>query len=106
MTSPIGPIGPIAGPTGVSPISTDIMSPQGAAAPGADFASKLAEGLEYVQGLQDKTSELQTQAATGSLNDVHDYMIASSESSLATSLTVAVRNKAVEAFQEIMRMQA
>jgi flagellar hook-basal body complex protein FliE len=32
-------------------------------------------------------------------------MIASSESSVATELTVAVRNKAVEAFTEIMRMQ-
>jgi flagellar hook-basal body complex protein FliE len=107
MTTPIGPIGPIgqiAGPAGVSPVRADITEPQ--AATGGDFATKLAEGLDYVQGLQNRTSELSVQAATGSLNDVHDYMIASAESGIATSLTVAVRNKAVEAFQEIMRMQA
>ena len=39
------------------------------------------------------------------LTDVHDYMIASTEAQLATQLTVAVRNKAVDAFNEIMRMQ-
>jgi flagellar hook-basal body complex protein FliE len=33
-------------------------------------------------------------------------MIASTEASLATQLTVAVRNKALDAFNEIMRMQA
>lgn len=106
MTSPIGPIAPIAGPTGVTPIDTDILSPQAVTAPNGDFASKLAEGLEYVQGLQNTTDDLRVQAATGTLTDIHDYMIASTESGLATQLTAAVRNKAVEAFQEIMRMQA
>ena len=104
MTAPIGPIGPISGPTGVTSIKTDVAAPQ--AASGEDFASKLAEGLEHVQGLQNRTNDMSVQAATGSLTDVHDYMIASAESGIATSLTVAVRNKAVEAFQEIMRMQA
>ena len=106
MTSPIGPIARITGPTGITPIKTDIVTPQVGAAGGGDFAAKLAEGLEYVQGLQTRTNDLSVQAATGTLADAHDYMIASAESGLATSLTVAVRNKAVEAFQEIMRMQA
>jgi flagellar hook-basal body complex protein FliE len=69
-----------------------------------DFASALASGLENVQALQSKTDGLALQAATGDLKDVHDYMIASTESGIATQLTVAVRNKAVEAFSEIMRM--
>ncbi|MDQ1499053.1 MAG: flagellar hook-basal body complex protein FliE, partial [Actinomycetota bacterium] len=43
-------------------------------------------------------------AATGDLTNVHDYMIAATEASLATQLTVAVRNKAVEAFNQIMNM--
>lgn len=104
MTSPIGAIARIAIPTGVTPIKTDIAPTK--VGSGADFASKLAEGMEHVQGLQNKTNDLSVKAATGTLADAHEYMIASAESGLATSLTVAVRNKAVEAFQEIMRMQA
>jgi flagellar hook-basal body complex protein FliE len=108
MTAPIGPVGGLSGPRGITPINTDIAGPQGAVAAGdgEDFASKLSQGLQWVQGLQSRTDDLQVQAATGSLKDVHDYMIASAESGIATSLTVAVRNKAIEAFQEIMRMQA
>jgi flagellar hook-basal body complex protein FliE len=78
----------------------------GDAAPGGgDFAARLTSGLERLEGMRDRTDTLAVQAATGDLQDIHDYMIASTESSVATELTVAVRNKAVEAFTEIMRMQ-
>ncbi len=55
--------------------------------------------------LQDKSDGLAVKAATGDLGAIHDYTIAATETSVATQLTVSVRNKAVEAFNEIMRMQ-
>ena len=47
---------------------------------------------------------LAVQAATGDLTAIHDYTITATEAAVATQLTTAVRNKALEAFQEIMRM--
>ena len=44
------------------------------------------------------------QAGTGDLQNLHDYTLAATEASTATQLTTAVRNKALEAFNEIMRM--
>ncbi|MEV1288092.1 flagellar hook-basal body complex protein FliE [Micromonospora sp. NPDC049679] len=102
MTAPISAIS-----AALPIIPTPSLTPAtGAAGSGEDFATRLAEGLQEVQALQDKASDLGVKAATGSLTDVHDYTIASTEAALAVQLTVAVRNKAVEAFQEIMRMQA
>ncbi len=45
------------------------------------------------------------QAATGDLTDVHNYTIAATEASLQTEMTVAVRDRAVAAFNQIMAMQ-
>ena len=59
-----------------------------------------------MQAAQDNADSLAVQAATGSLVDVHNYTIAATEAQLMTDLTVAVRDRAVESFNEIMRMQA
>ena len=66
--------------------------------------SVLASSFDQLQGTQKTADTLATQAATGDLKDVHDYMIASNEASLATEMVVTIKNKAVEAFNEIMRM--
>lgn len=84
---------------------TDAATSTGAAQ-ASSFAAALTRGLEGVQALQQGADGLAVQAATGDLTDVHDYMIAATQARLATELTVAVRNKAVEAFTEIMRLQA
>ncbi|MBO3084941.1 flagellar hook-basal body complex protein FliE [Cellulomonas fengjieae] len=72
---------------------------------GAGFASVLGS-IDQLQNLQSTSSSLAVQAVTGDLDDVHDYTIAAAEASTAIELTAAIRNKAVEAFSEIMRMQA
>ena len=70
-----------------------------------DFSSMVSQGLEKIQATQNTSDSLAVKATTGDLTNIHDYMIAANEATVATQLTVAVRNKAVEAFTEIMRMQ-
>ncbi|MGZ4436882.1 MAG: flagellar hook-basal body complex protein FliE [Nocardioidaceae bacterium] len=93
-------VGGLAAPHG--PNIVDPAATSGAA--GTDFGQILSQGIENLQGLHDKTDQLAVQAATGDLNAIHDYTITATEATVATQLTTAVRNKALEAFQEIMRM--
>jgi len=89
----IGALPPVSGPVAT------------AAAAKPDFGNMVAQGLDKLQTTQATSDNLAVKATTGDLTDIHDYMIAANEATLATQLTVAVRNKAVEAFTEIMRMQ-
>lgn len=72
---------------------------------GADFGKLVLDGIDRLEKTQDRSDGLAVKAATGDLDAIHDYTIAATEASVTTQLTVAVRNKAVEAFNEIMRMQ-
>ena len=92
-------IAPIA--AGVTPIPP-VAAPRAAEAAGkVDFAA----GLEQVQKLTNTADQLGAQVATGKLENIHDFMAASAKANLAVELTASVRNRAVEAYQEIMRMQ-
>jgi flagellar hook-basal body complex protein FliE len=94
--------------TGVTPTTpTDAASATGgpADAGGTDFGSLVADGLDRLEGLQNTSSNLAVQAATGDLGAIHDYTIAATEASTATQLTVALRNQAIGAFNQIMQMQ-
>jgi flagellar hook-basal body complex protein FliE len=76
------------------------------AAEGASsFGDLVAQGVQSLEATQQTADQLALKAATGDLTDMHDYLIAATKASLATDLTVAVRNKAVDSFNEIMRMQ-
>ncbi|MFP5359139.1 MAG: flagellar hook-basal body complex protein FliE [Actinomycetes bacterium] len=77
-----------------------------ASAAGGDFAASLTSAVDSIQGLQSTSSALAVQAVSGDLADVHDYTIAATEAAVTLELAAAVRNRAVEAFTEIMRMQA
>ncbi len=99
--TPIGPIGPVTPVASVAP-GTGAGAVTGAS--GA-FASQLAQGLDKLQQIQGTADDLAVKAATGTLSDPSQYMIASTQAALATELTTAVRDKAVDAFNEIMRMQ-
>lgn len=104
---PIAPISP-----GASPITatTRLPSIDGTdhaerAASAANFGSALTGALEQLETSQKTTDSLARAAATGDVQSIEDLMVAQTETQLTTQLTVATRNRAVESFNEIMRMQ-
>ena len=90
MTSPIGGIMPvgIGAVTGVAGATEGVAQAQGS----DGFASVLASTFDKLQGTQATADSLAAQAATGDLKDVHDYMIARNEASLATEMVVTFKN--------------
>jgi flagellar hook-basal body complex protein FliE len=76
----------------------------GASGAGGGFGTSISGALDSLAATQGKADQLAVQAATGDLQDASDFMIAATQASLATELTVAVRNKAIESFQSIMNM--
>jgi len=71
----------------------------------SSFANVLQGYLNNVDSTVKQASDLTTKAAAGEIDNIHDVTIASEKAKLALELTVTVRDKAVEAYQEIMRMQ-
>src|SRR6478672_8967856 len=72
---------------------------------GDSFGNVVTNALQGMENSQDSANSLAVQAATGDLTDVHNYTIAATEASLQTEMTVAVRDRAVAAFNQIMSMQ-
>lgn len=93
---------PYVAPTLPSPAAA--QGAQATQATGQAFGDMVLDGLDRLESVQDKADQLSVQAATGSLENIHDYTLAATEASVTTQLTVAVRNRALEAFNEIMRM--
>lgn len=92
-------IGPIQGAG--SPAQTGMA----AGKPAAGFADMLGKAISQLQSISDNADQKVNALATGQDVELHDVMLALETESLAMSLATTVRNKAVEAYQEIFRMQ-
>ena len=64
----------------------------------------LVESLENVHDLQLKADKTVKNIATGKKQFIHETMLALSKADIAFCLTMQVRNKVIEVYQEIMRM--
>ena len=69
------------------------------------FMSYLKEALGEVDALQKDASFSANNLVLGEEEYLHNTMIAYEKANLALQLTIEVRNKIVEAYQEIMRIQ-
>ncbi len=76
-----------------------------AAKPAAGFADMLGQALGQLQSVSDNANQKVNAMATGQEVDLHDVMLSLEAESLAMNLATTVRNRAVEAYQEVFRMQ-
>ena len=76
-----------------------------AKAQGANFGGMITDAVKQLNQLQNEADTAATQAASGQNVDLHNVLVTVEEASLAMQLAIQVRNKMVESYQEIMRMQ-
>lgn len=91
ISSPIAPVAP-----GTTPVGPAAGTPTG---------SSFVDGLKEALNATGEVNALAQDLATGDLTDIHQFTVAAEKASLAMELTVAVRDRALAAYQEVMRMQ-
>ncbi len=69
------------------------------------FAATLKDAVTSVNTAQKESDVKMQELATGKSQNIHETMIAAEKADIALRLMVQVRNKMIEAYQEMMRMQ-
>ena len=72
---------------------------------GASFADILRGQIDQVVNLQNEAEVLQQQLAAGQIEDVNRVVLAVQKADLALNFALQLRNKVLEAYQEIARTQ-
>ncbi|AGB40624.1 flagellar hook-basal body complex protein FliE [Halobacteroides halobius DSM 5150] len=71
----------------------------------SSFSNVLQKSLQDVNKLQHQANQASKDLALGKTDNIHNVMIAAQKAKLSLSLTTSVRNKVVDAYKEIMRIQ-
>jgi len=74
-------------------------------AEGQSFGDLLAGQLEQIENTQAQADQLTQDLVVGNTEDLHSVLIAAEEARITLETAVQVRNKAVDAYKEIMNMQ-
>lgn len=72
---------------------------------GSSFSKMLERSLNDVDEILKNSDKKMTELAVGKSENLHDAMIAFEKADVAFKLLVQVRNKAMDAYHEILRMQ-
>lgn len=83
----------------------EAASPAEKTGPGGSFADMLKDSINDVNKLQHEAEKSITDLATGRAENVHSTMIAIEKAGLSFKLMMQVRNKVLDAYREVMRMQ-
>ena len=98
MTTPISSIAPIAMPQVTASSATAAGQP-------GEFQNVLSSAIDSLESLQQNAATSVQKFLTGENEELHTTVLATQKAELAFELGLQVRNKVVDAYQEIMKMQ-
>ncbi|MCX7969948.1 MAG: flagellar hook-basal body complex protein FliE [Negativicutes bacterium] len=78
---------------------------QNGATSGGSFGDMLLAALNNVNDLQNVATQKNIDLVSGNVEDISEVMIAGEKAGVAMQMTVAVSNKILDAYREVMRMQ-
>ncbi|NLV89698.1 MAG: flagellar hook-basal body complex protein FliE [Tissierellia bacterium] len=70
-----------------------------------NFTDILKDAIDNVNKMQIESDEYKKMLAFGEVDNLHEVTIASEKANIALQITMSIRNKVVEAYKEIMRIQ-
>jgi flagellar hook-basal body complex protein FliE len=115
VAAPIAPIAPsmIQAPPNNGTVTAGMLQlSQGLGATGtssipplASFQEFFADAIKQTSALQDTAEVQQKRLLVGDTDNLHDVMIAMEKADMAFQLTLAVRNKVIDAYTSVMQMQ-
>lgn len=100
MVAGISGIGAVGGVGGIAGVGRAAPT----AAGDAGFGDALRRGLEAVSALEHNADATAQSVATGGGARIEDLMVATTKAQLGIEMLSVVRDRALEAYQEIMRM--
>jgi len=109
MNDPVGHISGAGGPGGLRPLS-DLNRPVGPLGPsvgaeGKSFVEELKKGIAEVNRLQGEADTAAEDLVTGKRDDLEGVMIATEKADTAFKMLLAVRNKMLDAYDEVKNLR-
>jgi flagellar hook-basal body complex protein FliE len=102
MTAPITGTGSI---TGITPITLPQLSPAATGGASGQFGDMLAGAIQSIEGANHQASTAVQNFLSGQNEELHTTVLATQKAEMAFELGLQVRNKVVDAYQEVMKMQ-
>ena len=97
-------ITPMAPLNSVAELSNDKKVEQQSNLAGSMLSDIFGQAIDNVKQTENEVAQVEYQLATGQLDDIHSLTIAPSKASAATDLLIQLRSKAIDAYNELMRI--
>jgi flagellar hook-basal body complex protein FliE len=101
---PMNVSGVLSGLPSIKPSTTSPSTGGTSGKPGADFGAALKQAVGALDQLGQQADASTLKLANGNPVDIHEVMLNTEQASLGFSMALQVRNKLVDAYQEVMRM--